>query len=159
MWGNVGKEIKETRRHIGEMHTPGKVGSVSAHLRLVLLHEPETLERLAMGHRLVRAALIAWMIIRQRACIATGPPELGGSGSVIAARGPTCKTRVKGSSATIQHDQHSSLASSHMVCAMAANISRRATTSVRLRLNVSLLWRLATKTVKSTSVNGSEPRS
>ena len=34
------------------MHTPGKVGSVGAHLRLVLLHEPETLERLAMSHRL-----------------------------------------------------------------------------------------------------------
>ena len=34
------------------MHTPGMVGSGRAYLRLVLLHEPETLERLAMVHRL-----------------------------------------------------------------------------------------------------------
>ena len=61
MWGNVGKGIKETRRHIGEMHTPGKVGSLGAYLRLVLLHDLDA-ERLAMGHRLVRSALIAWMI-------------------------------------------------------------------------------------------------
>ena len=94
MWGNVGKGIKETRRHIGEMHTPGKVGLVGAHLRLVLLHEPETLERLAMGHRLVCAALIAWMVRRQGACIATHTPELGGPGSFIAARGPAGETRI-----------------------------------------------------------------
>ena len=86
------------------MHTPGKVGSLGAYLRLVLLHEPETLERLAMGHRLVRSALIAWMIAGQGASIATGPPELGGSGSVIAARGPAGETRIKGSSTTIQHN-------------------------------------------------------
>ena len=94
MWGNVGKEIKETRRHIGEMHTPGEVGLVGAHLRLVLLHEPETLERLAMGHRLMRSALIAWMVRGQGACIATGPPELGGSGSLIAARRPAGRARI-----------------------------------------------------------------
>ena len=36
------------------MHTPGKVGSGRAYLRLVLLHDLEA-ERLAMGHRLVSA--------------------------------------------------------------------------------------------------------
>ena len=67
---------------------------MGAYLRLVLLHEPETLERLAMGHRLMRSARIAWMIIGQGASIATVPPELGGSGSFIAARGPAGETRI-----------------------------------------------------------------
>ena len=71
MWGNVGKEIKETRRHIGEMHTPGKVGSGRAHLRLVLLHEPETLERLAMGHRL-QVSVAVKVIIEALSLVHTG---------------------------------------------------------------------------------------
>ena len=66
------------------MHTPGKVGSVGAHLRLVLLHEPETLERLAMGHRLVCTALIAWMVRGQGASIAAFSPSATGLGSFIA---------------------------------------------------------------------------
>ena len=85
------------------MHTPGKVGSLGAQRRLVLLHEPETVRRLAMGHRLVRSALIAWMVRGQGASIAAHAPELGGPGSLITARGPTSETRIKGSSTTIQH--------------------------------------------------------
>ena len=86
------------------MHTPGKVGSLGAYLRLVLVHEPETDRRLAMGHRLVRSTLIAWMVRGQWACIATHAPELSGAGSLITARGPTSETRIQGSSTTIQHD-------------------------------------------------------
>ena len=53
------------------MHTPGKVGSGRAYLRLVLLHEPETLVRLATVHRLQMSVSVK-VIIKALSLVRTG---------------------------------------------------------------------------------------
>ena len=87
------------------MHTPGKVGSVGAHLRLVLVHEPETLERLAMVRRLHRLRL-SGAHGPQYATIATGTGH--SSHAVTAFEGVkpriTIGALVKRTMATIQFE-------------------------------------------------------